>query len=169
VAPCLLIPSRATFRRPLYSLRGTRRRAVSLARPFTRLRTPLHALNLSRARVRHWRTQRHAAYLDQHVPRAFIEHVADDLLTRTPPCLLRRLEHRAAGRGASIEARSWSIWRHFLASPSSDSRPRPAAWKSCSSLRAPPCYHRPRRGGLVHHSDQGSQPRLNRSWQRGCC
>lgn len=44
----------------------------------------------------------HAHYIDQHVRRSMIRHADDDLLTWTPPYLLKRLEDLAAGRGATI-------------------------------------------------------------------
>ena len=43
-----------------------------------------------------------AFFLDQHVRRAFIEHAADDVLSWTPPWLLRRIEDRADGEEAHI-------------------------------------------------------------------
>jgi aminopeptidase len=41
-------------------------------------------------------------YDDEHVRRSLVEHGDDEVLTWTPPWLLRRLEDRAADRGASI-------------------------------------------------------------------
>jgi aminopeptidase len=57
---------------------------------------------LTRAAYRNGARWVDVVYLDQHIRRAMLEHADEEVLTWTPPWLLRRIEDRAAEPGASV-------------------------------------------------------------------